>query len=126
MTALLHDTIEDTTTDRDDLIELFGAEVADWVSALSKDKRLLDDEREAAYMRTLVTAPPAVKICKLADIFDNLLDSQHLSGVQRQKTLQRSKGYLACLQTGLSELARPAFQIVSELFTEVENASRGA
>src|SRR5947207_14097454 len=38
--ALLHDTIEDTTTDRDDLIEQFGAEVAEWVAALTKDNRL--------------------------------------------------------------------------------------
>ena len=35
--ALLHDTIEDTTTDRDDLIEKFGATVADWVALLTKD-----------------------------------------------------------------------------------------
>jgi (p)ppGpp synthase/HD superfamily hydrolase len=48
--ALLHDTVEDTTTDRDDLIERFGPKVAGWVAALSKDKRLPDEEREAAYI----------------------------------------------------------------------------
>src|SRR3954467_9177362 len=48
--ALLHDTIEDTTTDFDDLEERFGARVAGWVAALSKDTRLPDAEREAAYM----------------------------------------------------------------------------
>lgn len=123
--ALLHDTIEDTTTDRDDLIEQFGAEVADWVSALSKDKRLAEDEREAAYMRTLAAAPPAVKICKLADMFDNLLDSQHLSGEQRKKTIKRVKGYLACLEADLPETARGAAQMVENLLAEVENSSRG-
>ncbi len=35
--ALLHDTIEDTTTDCDDLIEQFGDQVGSWVAALSKD-----------------------------------------------------------------------------------------
>ena len=30
-TALLHDTIEDTTTDYDDIAERFGADVARWV-----------------------------------------------------------------------------------------------
>src|SRR5580704_3066269 len=63
--ALLHDTIEDTTTDRDDLIELFGADVPAWVSALSKDKRLADHERKAAYMQELAEAAAPVKICKL-------------------------------------------------------------
>src|SRR5438309_10990310 len=47
--AVLHDTIEDTTTDFDDLQERYGAEVAGWVALLSKDKRLPDDQREAAY-----------------------------------------------------------------------------
>jgi len=49
--ALLHDTIEDTTTDCDDIIERFGPVVAKWVAALSKDSRMPHDEREAQYAR---------------------------------------------------------------------------
>src|SRR5581483_11387251 len=45
--ALLHDTIEDTTSDRDDLIEKFGNTAAEWAALLTKDKRLPDEEREA-------------------------------------------------------------------------------
>src|SRR5262245_47811485 len=52
--AVLHDTIEDSTTDFDDLEEHFGREVAMWVSALSKDKRLPEEEREQAYIKGLV------------------------------------------------------------------------
>ena len=37
--ALLHDTVEDTTTDFDDLAERFSPEVAEWVALLTKDKR---------------------------------------------------------------------------------------
>src|SRR5262249_51281109 len=40
--AVLHDTIEDTTSDFDDVEERYGAEIARWVAALSKDKRLQD------------------------------------------------------------------------------------
>src|SRR5947209_19594679 len=40
LTALLHDTVEDTKTDFDDLEEQFGNEVARWVGYLTKDKRL--------------------------------------------------------------------------------------
>ena len=40
MAAVLHDTIEDTKTDHDDLSQQFGSRVADYVAALSKDKRL--------------------------------------------------------------------------------------
>src|SRR5262249_44303552 len=51
--AVLHDTIEDTTTDYDDLREQFGDEVASWVAALSKDKRRHEDMREQAYTAEL-------------------------------------------------------------------------
>src|SRR5713226_7417151 len=51
--AVLHDTVEDTTTDFDDLEKEFGSEVAGWVAALSKDKRLPDAEREKAYVTQL-------------------------------------------------------------------------
>src|SRR5438067_177442 len=44
--AVLHDTIEDTTTDFDDIAEEFDAEIAQWVAALSKDKRLEEGPRE--------------------------------------------------------------------------------
>src|SRR5437764_12419113 len=67
MTALLHDTIEDTTTDFDDLAERYGAEVAAWVAILTKDKRLQEDERERAYLEQLKKAPWQVQVCKLAD-----------------------------------------------------------
>jgi guanosine-3',5'-bis(diphosphate) 3'-pyrophosphohydrolase len=120
MAALLHDTIEDTTTDRDDLITLFGPDVAGWVSALSKDKRLPDEERETAYMRMLADSPAPVVVCKLADIFDNLLDSQHLSAAGRQRTVDRSRGYLESLRPHLPEVAKKAFAVVEQLLAEVE------
>src|SRR5689334_5747383 len=39
MAAALHDAIEDTTTDFDDLEAAFGREVAGWAATLCKDKR---------------------------------------------------------------------------------------
>jgi guanosine-3',5'-bis(diphosphate) 3'-pyrophosphohydrolase len=38
--ALLHDTIEDTDAEYEDLVEIFGRLVADGVKALTKDKDL--------------------------------------------------------------------------------------
>src|SRR5688572_12897029 len=45
--ALLHDVIEDTKTDYDDILEAFGREAADAVAALTKDGRLPEARREA-------------------------------------------------------------------------------
>jgi guanosine-3',5'-bis(diphosphate) 3'-pyrophosphohydrolase len=117
--ALLHDTVEDTTTDCDDLIEHFGPRIADWVGVLSKDKRVPDEQREAAYMEGLANASLPVKLCKLADIFDNLMDSAHLSPIQRTKTVNRSRKYLDCIDKNLGQLGRGAFDLVSSLLFEI-------
>src|SRR5262249_26989641 len=78
LTALLHDTIEDTTTDFDDIEEQHGAEVASWVAYLTKDKRLPESEREAMYVAALKKAPWQVQACKFADLYDNLTDLEQM------------------------------------------------
>jgi (p)ppGpp synthase/HD superfamily hydrolase len=99
--ALLHDTLEDTTVDFDDLSGQFGAPVARYVAALTKDSRLPEEQREAAYCTGLGKAPWQVKVCKLADIFDNLQDSLHLSPEQQAKTQKKARRYLTALQIDL-------------------------
>ena len=58
-TAVLHDTIEDTTTDFDDLEKHFGREIAEWVSLLSKDKRLPEDQAGSSLHRGFARGPVA-------------------------------------------------------------------
>lgn len=120
-TALLHDTIEDTTTDFDDVARCHGAEIAGWVGCLSKDKRLPDEEREDRYCAGLAAAPWQVKICKLADVFDNLLDSGHLPVDQRRRTAARSRCYLEAFdQPDSPDQVRDAMKIVRRAIVEVE------
>jgi guanosine-3',5'-bis(diphosphate) 3'-pyrophosphohydrolase len=119
--AVLHDTVEDTTTDFDDIEERFGAEIARWVGALSKDKRMQDEPREEAYCASLRAAPWQVKACKLGDLCDNLLDSKHLTPDKRPRTLARSRRYLTALDTpDLPPPVRRALGIVAELLAEME------
>jgi guanosine-3',5'-bis(diphosphate) 3'-pyrophosphohydrolase len=73
--AVLHDTIEDTTTDYDDLLADFGSEVARIVASLSKDPRLPEEMRERAYFDHLAGCDWKVRLIKLADALDNLRDS---------------------------------------------------
>lgn len=113
--AVLHDTIEDTTTDYDDLHERFGREVAEWVATLSKDTRLVDAERERAYAAGLASAGWQVQVCKLGDIYDNLLDSSHMPPEQQERTRARSQFYVDALGANLKPEARPAFEIVRQL-----------
>ncbi len=74
--AMLHDTIEDTPTDYDDLAETFGSEIADIVAALTKNMILPEPAREADYDRRLAQADWRARLIKLADAYDNLCDMQ--------------------------------------------------
>jgi (p)ppGpp synthase/HD superfamily hydrolase len=117
--AVLHDTIEDTTTDFDDIEEHFGAEIAGWVALLSKDTRMPDEAREEAYRAGLAAAPWQVKVCKLADICDNLMDSKHLTEEQRGRTLGRTRAYLKALDSAdLPPPVRRAYDMAVRLVTE--------
>lgn len=118
--ALLHDTIEDTATDCDDIVEEFGPDVARWVAALTKDMRLPNDEREAAYVKVLSTAEWQVKACKLADIYDNLGDSRHLTPEGRKKTGTRSRSYLDAIANDMPEEIREAYRLTEQRLFELE------
>ena len=118
--ALLHDTIEDTPTDHDDVSDAVGPEVARWVAALTKDMRLSDEEREAAYVNVIAEAEWPVKVCKLADIYDNLGDSKHLTPDGRKRTVARSRRYLQAIRTGATAEVLPALRIVEERLTRLE------
>jgi guanosine-3',5'-bis(diphosphate) 3'-pyrophosphohydrolase len=123
--AVLHDAIEDTTTDFDDLAEQFGPVVAGWVALLSKDKRLPDPIREEKYQAALAGAPWQVKLCKLADVYDNLLDSEHLGPERRARTFRRCREYLDALEQGTPrEEATRALAVVRGLLAELEAAMR--
>lgn len=95
--AALHDTLEDTRVDYDDLAAHFGVEVADMVSALSKDPRRPEPEREVAYDEGLAAGPVGARLIKLADVHDNLLGTTEGSD-RRRRALDRARRALALSQ----------------------------
>ena len=73
--GILHDAIEDTTADFDEVAAATSQEVASLVACLTKDMRMPEPEREAAYDRQLWEAPWQAKLVKIADVYDNICDS---------------------------------------------------
>jgi guanosine-3',5'-bis(diphosphate) 3'-pyrophosphohydrolase len=120
MAAILHDTIEDTTTDFDDLAQRFGTEVAQWVACLTKESRLPEEERETAYCKCLATSAWQVKACKLADVYDNLLDATQLSEDKRYKAHRKSRRYLDALKGDLPAPVQSAWEKVDALLRELQ------
>lgn len=72
MAAILHDTIEDTNTDYEDILLLTNKYVADLVEKLSNDKRIQKDLRDALFLIIISQSNLDVQIIKLADILSNL------------------------------------------------------
>lgn len=111
MAALLHDTLEDTTTDYDDLATEFGAAVADAVAALTKDSRLPEPQREAEYDRLLAAACWQARLVKLADVYDNFCDLADES--QRGRAAEKIRRAIAC--AGDDSRLRGAIAVVEKL-----------
>jgi (p)ppGpp synthase/HD superfamily hydrolase len=91
--AMLHDTIEDTGADFDEISEAFGTGVAACVAALTKNMSLPDAEREPEYDLRLSEADWRARLVKLADVYDNLSDLS--SPAKLEKMLEKCRRAIA-------------------------------
>ena len=95
MTALLHDTVEDTLATIEDIEELFGKEVAqlvDGVTKLSKIEQMPEDERAAENLRKFLLAMSAdlrVLLVKLADRLHNMRTLHHIKSPEKRQRIAR-------------------------------------
>lgn len=117
--ALLHDTLEDTATDYDELAATFGERVADYVVLLTKNVMLPKKAREEDYAKRLSDAPEAVMIAKMADLYDNLSDRVHTPKLP--KTSATAEKLLGIFSTRLrSKVGLSAHGKLSVLLREVK------
>jgi GTP diphosphokinase / guanosine-3',5'-bis(diphosphate) 3'-diphosphatase len=72
--ALLHDTIEDTDTTRQELEREFGRKIADVVMEVTDDKSLPKQERKVLQIEHAAGISNEAKLVKLADKICNLRD----------------------------------------------------
>jgi guanosine-3',5'-bis(diphosphate) 3'-pyrophosphohydrolase len=104
--ALLHDTIEDTTTTYDEVKQTFGPAVADGVMALTKLSTLEKSQKMADSLQRLQQQPAAVQLVKLADRITNLQAPPHYWSREKiaayraeaiviHQALKDANGYLA-------------------------------
>ena len=72
--ALLHDTIEDTDTEPEELEAEFGKAIRDIVMEVTDDKTLPSSERKQAQIEHAAGISDKAKLVKLADKISNLRD----------------------------------------------------
>jgi guanosine-3',5'-bis(diphosphate) 3'-pyrophosphohydrolase len=73
-TAILHDTVEDTDTTYEELVEHFGREVADVVAEVTDDKVVDKDERKRRQVEHAGHKSSRAAMLKIADKTCNLRD----------------------------------------------------
>ncbi len=95
VTALLHDTVEDTETTLEDIEQIFGGEIAtlvDGVTKLSKIELRSDATKQAENFRKLVMAMAndiRVLLVKLADRLHNMRTIHHFNRPEKQERIAR-------------------------------------
>ena len=105
-----------------------ASEVADWVPCSRRTSGCPTRSGRRRTRRGLSAACWQVRLCKLADLYDNLNDSGHLRPEQRPRTLKRSRRYLYALEPALDGAAArsrhgrhsSAYRIVTQLHAELE------
>ena len=74
--ALLHDTVEDTTTTKEELLELFGEKITTIVLEVTDDKTKTKADRKRLQIEHAASISRPAKLVKLADKICNLRDMQ--------------------------------------------------
>ena len=70
--ALLHDTVEDTDTTRDEIASKFGLSTADMVMEVTDDKSLDKQQRKDLQIQHAPTLSEGAKLIKIADKISNV------------------------------------------------------
>lgn len=103
-TGWLHDTIEDTDTDYDEIHEKFNKKIADYVTSVTKDTRLIKSKQGKAYISQLKKIPWQAKVVKLGDIITNFKDlpnAKYDFATEKNK-VKKKIPYILAIKSGIS------------------------
>lgn len=113
--ALLHDTIEDTSTDICELENIFGVEIANGVSALTKNSSLPKEQQMQDSLSRIKKLQSEVWAVKLADRITNLQPTPtHWDKQKKIKYLDEARIILRELKDGNNYLAKRLEEKIAE------------
>jgi len=105
MAALLHDTIEDTGTTKDELAVRFGSDVANLVAEVTDDKSLPKQERKRLQVENAPKKSARAQTIKIADKISNL--RAILSSPPADWDYQRRRDYFTWAKQVVDGLTAP-------------------
>ena len=114
--AVLQDVIECTVIGYEDILEVFGKDIADWVRLLTKDKRIEGRDGWYAYNDQIFKGPEEVHLIKTADFYDDLVDAKSGKDKVRLDELKcRAKWHRNVLGESKNVLLQNAFDKIDKL-----------
>jgi GTP diphosphokinase / guanosine-3',5'-bis(diphosphate) 3'-diphosphatase len=116
LAAILHDTLEDTDTLHDELMQTFGHEVAKIVAEVTDDKTLSKEERKRLQIEHARHLSAQAKLVKLADKICNLRDIVAMPPVDW--SADRKRQYLDWAKRVVDEM-RGVHPVLEALFDAV-------
>jgi guanosine-3',5'-bis(diphosphate) 3'-pyrophosphohydrolase len=124
--AQLHDTLEDTATEYEELVEIFGSEVANGVKALTKNKDLPKDYAMIDSLARIKSQPKEIWAVKLADRITNLQPPPpHWDESKKLKYLEEAQIIYQELKDGNQYLADRLYHKIDEYRKFCENIITG-
>jgi len=100
--AILHDTLEDTDTDEEEIKKIFGEEILEVVLEVTDDKTLKKVERKRLQVAHAADLSHAAKLIKLGDKLINCQDI--LKSPPENWTLERRRNYIQWAADVVSEI----------------------
>ena len=99
----LHDSIEDTSSDFDDVSKFFGKKIAQIVSDVTKETRLPKIQQERNYLKQLSESSWQSKVVKLGDILANISDLKNSGFTKKEKIahVKQKRKYLDTINSGI-------------------------
>ena len=104
--ALLHDSIEDAGVTKEELVQTFGADVAELVAEVTDDKSLPKQERKRLQIINAPKKSVRAQVIKLADKISNV--RALLSSPPSDWSLERRREYIEWAKQVVDGLGAPA------------------
>ncbi len=119
--ALLHDTLEDTSTTYEELVKKFGVDTADGVLALTNPAHLSSTGKKAEYLlEKMKKMDPDILLVKLADRLDNIKTLYAMPEEKQQQTVKDTEFILKGLTSGEIELSDYHSIVIKDIKREMK------
>jgi guanosine-3',5'-bis(diphosphate) 3'-pyrophosphohydrolase len=119
LVALLHDTIEDTSTTFEEIQALFGSQVADGVQMCTDDKSLGKVERKRIQIQKAAKVSRDVSWVKMVDILDNVSDLINVNTAPPSMCQEEIQGCLLWRFTVYQNLPKRAANYLDRQLNEI-------